>query len=111
MGGCRIMGNWWCHVSVYLWIKLDVYHKRQRIIDFGYVNGGGSNIIVAVPGYGNSLGFHTKAGRGDEHHHFGNYFSLNSRIHVTVTLNDAGTNVPTIRKPIKMSSFCFHQSG
>ena len=74
------------------WIKLDVYHHWQRIIDFGYVNGGGSNIIVAVPGSTNNLGFHTKAtAGGDEHHDFGNYFSLNDWIHVTVTLNDAYT--------------------
>jgi hypothetical protein len=83
-------------MSLSTWIKLDVYHNWQRIIDFGYVNGGGSNIIVAVPGSGNDLGFHTKAtAGGDESHQFGNFFSLNDWIHVTVTLNDAGTNAST----------------
>ena len=85
-------------MSLSTWIKLDVYHNWQRIIDFGYVNGGGSNIIVAVPGSRNSLGFHTKAtAGGNEYHHFGNYFSLNDWIHVTVTLNDAGTNASTMK--------------
>ena len=40
-------------MSLSTWIKLDVYHNWQRIIDFGYVNGGGSNITVTVPGSGN----------------------------------------------------------
>jgi hypothetical protein len=83
-------------MSLSTWIKLDVYHNWQRIIDFGYVNGGGSNIIVSVPGSTNNLGFDTKAtAGGDESHHFGNFFSLNDWIHVTVTLNDAGTNAST----------------